>query len=336
MNDFVAFAFGDLDLQALIPGVDMRWVFFTGIFIGVLLIWEAIRQYLSRGEDAEEVRSRRMKLIRAGASAEEVIELLKPAEASGPFRRIPVWGDLQNELKRAGLSTAPTVVTILTIGICVLAYLLLSLKLPVVLAAAPAVLVPPIGVALGIRHVAQRRKETLVRQLPDALELMSRGLKVGHPINATVASVAEDMPDPIGSEFGLIVDQVSFGQSLPEAFGEFAERVDLEDVHYLTTSVKIQHGTGGDLAEILGTLSRVIRDRMIMRQKIKSISSEARMSAMLLSAIPVFIFVFMRFSLPSYFGDVSDDPLYVPMLVMIVTFIVLNAVVLRKLVNFKF
>ena len=336
MIDLSALGLDPIDLQALIPGVDVRWVFFVGVFVGILLIWEAIRQQLSRTEDAHDARSRRMKLLGRGVSSEEVLELLKPSEPSGPFTRVPVFGDLSNELKHAGIAMAPAVVVLGTVLLAALVAALLSLKLPLLFAVPGGVIAAPVVVGFLIRNATARRKNRLVAQLPDALELMSRGLRVGHPINATVMSVADEMPDPIGSEFGIIVDQVSFGQSLTDAFTDFEKRVDLEDVHYLATSVRIQHGTGGNLAEILATLSRVIRDRMIMRQKIRSISSEARMSAILLSAIPVFIFVFMQVALPSYFGDVSDDPLYRPMLIMIVVFIVSNALVLRKLVNFKF
>ena len=143
------------------------------------------------------------------------------------------------------------------------------------------------------------------------------------------------MPDPIASEFGIVVDQVAYGDDLVEALQELTDRVDVEDVHYFAVSVGIQHGTGGDLAEILDTLSQVIRARTIMRTKIRAISSEARLSGIFLSCIPVFILAFMTISLPSYYGDVADDPLFVPMFVTTAVFIILNALVLRKLVRFR-
>jgi tight adherence protein B len=132
--------------------------------------------------------------------------------------------------------------------------------------------------------------EKLVAQLPDALDLMARGLKVGHPLNVTVASVATEMSDPIGSEFGLLVDQVSFGTEIADAFADLADRTDLEDTRSLAVSVGIQHGTGGNLARVLNVLAKVIRDRATMRRKITAISAEGRLSAFILSVLPFGIF----------------------------------------------
>ena len=127
--------------------------------------------------------------------------------------------------------------------------------------------------------------ELMVRQLPDALDLMARGLKVGHPLNTTIRSVANEMPDPIASEFGVVMDQIAYGDDLPDAFAEMADRIDLEDVRYLSVSIGIQHGSGGDLASILMTLSRVIRNRLSMRKRIKAISSEG--SSAMACSLPV-------------------------------------------------
>ena len=176
----------------------------------------------------------------------------------------------------------------------------------------------------------------MVQQLPDALDLMARGLKVGHPLNTTLNSVATEMQDPIGSEFGVVVDQVSFGDDLSEAFRDFAYRIDQEDVHYLSTAIAIQHGTGGDLARVLNVLSRTIRDRLNMRKKIKALTAEGRLTAAFLSIIPVFIFVSMQILTPSYYGSIANEPEAVPLGVAIVVLALLNAIILRKLVNFRF
>jgi tight adherence protein B len=172
--------------------------------------------------------------------------------------------------------------------------------------------------------------------MPDALDLMARGLKVGHPLNTTLASVASEMPDPIGSEFGIVVDQVSFGDDLTEAFRDFAARIDQEDVHYLSTAIAIQHGTGGDLARVLNVLSRTIRDRLTMRKKITALTAEGRLTAAFLSFIPVLIFIAMHIMTPSYYGSIADMPEAVPLGIAIVVLTVLNALLLRRLVNFRF
>jgi tight adherence protein B len=175
-----------------------------------------------------------------------------------------------------------------------------------------------------------------MKQLPDALDLMSRGLTVGHPLNVTVNSVAQDMPDPIGSEFGIIQDQVSYGEDIVTAFSDFADRVEIEDASYLAVSVGIQHGTGGNLARVLQVLSKVIRDRATMRQRIHAISAEGRLSAMILTLLPFVIFGSIQMSTPSYYGDVSTDPLFKPFAIAIIGLILAQGIILNRLVNFKF
>jgi tight adherence protein B len=323
---------GGWDLGAL----DLRFVIFVGLFLGVLLTLEGVRQLASRRESRDEATSRRMRLIRGGKTAEEVLAILKPAERSTGFARLPLIGDVPAALAQAGLTIRPA------------AFFGAILASAGVFAAAGSQVIgvlPSVGVAVlvfvlvpitGVKILRKRRLNRLVAQLPDALELMARGLRVGHPLNTTLAHVANEMPDPIGSEFGIVVDQVAYGDDLAEAMEDMARRIDMEDVHYLSVSVGIQHGTGGDLATILETLARVIRDRSAMRQRIRSISAESRLSAMFLSAIPVFIFVIMSIITPSYFNDVREDPLFIPMMLTIAAFIVVNALLLRKLVKFRF
>ena len=175
----------------------------------------------------------------------------------------------------------------------------------------------------------------LVTQLPDALDLMARGLRVGHPLNATISTVARDMIDPVATEFGIIVDQISYGDDLVGAFRDFADRAGLEDVRYLATSVAIQNGTGGDLSLILLTLSKVIRARIAMRKRILAISSEGRLTAIFMSLLPVFIFGVTSVTSPTYYAGVSDDPLFRPIAIIVVFLIVANYLAMRRLVNFR-
>jgi tight adherence protein B len=213
-------------------------------------------------------------------------------------------------------------------------FAVLAMRMQPVFAAALAI-PPGVGIPLVALNIRIRRKrDAMIAQLPDALELMARGLRVGHPLNTSIGAVAQEMSDPIGSEFGLIFDQINYGDDLTDAFQEFAERVDIEDVHYLSSSIGIQHGTGSDLARVIEVLSKVIRSRIMMRRKISAISAEGRLTAIFLSCVPVLMFVFTSISSPNYYGGVMDDPLFVPMAATVILLTVLNALVMHKLVNF--
>jgi tight adherence protein B len=250
----------------------------------------------------------------------------------------PNWlgiGDLEMLFRRAEITMAPMVFIAL-----------LGLGAIVVFAIGAAFFGPllafPLAFGLGVLPpiaVLQSRNrkfiDKFVLQLPDALDLMMRGLRVGHPVSVTIANVGRTMADPIGAEFRALAEQISHGEYLTDAFNTMADKIGQEDVDYLAVSISIQHGTGGNLADMLGTLSKVVRDRIMMRRRIKAISSEGRMSALVLSALPVLIYLATTVTAPTYYSSVSDDPLFLPMTSAIVVLVIANYFALRKLVNFN-
>lgn len=320
----------------LATGLTAQLVLYVGMVVGALLAFEGIRQVFSARGRQEEARSRRLQMIAKGATTEEILAILKPEEKQSFASRLPLVGDLPLVLRQAGVTmSSGAFLTTCAAGslIALLVFAQLMVFPFAVLAAVFLCIVVPI---LAVRLQRTQRINDLVRQLPDALDMMARGLKVGHPLQASLASVANEMPDPIGTEFGIVVDQVSFGDELVEAFNEFADRLNQEDVHYLATAIAIQHGTGGDLARILTVLAKVIRERLTMRRKVMAVSAEGRLSAAILSVVPVIIFVGLNVMSPSYYGDISDEPLAKPLIAMVVGLVVLNALILRRLVAIRY
>lgn len=322
-------------MGSLIQNQDLVYVIYAGLALGVFMLFTGITQAASRKENSDEVKSRRMRLIKKGATTSELLAVLKPQQDTGPLSRLPFIGDLPKKMRLVGLRISPSTFMALCFGAGAVTAVgtMIAFGPSAAIAAGLAVgFVLPIAM---MNVLYSKRTTKLISQLPDALDLLARGLKVGHPLNTTINSVAREMEDPIATEFGIIFDQVSYGDDLVDAFSEFAERVDIEDVHYLSASIGIQHGTGGDLSRVIQVLSKVIRDRIAMRRKIRAITSEGRLSAYFLSLIPVAIFGFTSISTPSYYGSVSGDPLFIPMMGAVVTFTVLNALILKKLVNFR-
>lgn len=316
--------------------LNAQLILYIGVLVGSLLVFEGLRQLLLGRGRRDEARSRRLRMIAEGNSTEEILAILKPEEKQTLASRLPLVGDLPVVLRQAavGMSSGAFLTT------SFVAFIAVSLLFSQIFAVIPAILgafflcmVVPI---LAVRLQRTQRINELVRQLPDALDMMSRGLKVGHPLSASLASVANEMPDPIGTEFGIVVDQVAFGDELTVAFNEFADRLNQEDIHYLATAIAIQNGTGGDLARILSVLSRVIRDRLTMRRKVQAVSAEGRLSAAILSVVPVIIFVGLNVMSPSYYGDIADEPLAKPLVFCVVALVLLNAFVLRRLVSFRY
>ncbi|MBT0957517.1 type II secretion system F family protein [Alphaproteobacteria bacterium KMM 3653] len=285
-------------------------------------------------ENAQERRTAaRIRAMQEGGQSAFEIHLLKQSMGK-PFA-LPFLGDHRVLLSRAGLVGKGPLLGLAAVGLSLAAAMAISLPL------GPAIGVPA-GIALGLGSIVgfikmkqKRRADLMTSQLPDALDLMMRGLRVGHPVSSTIQNVGRTVSDPIGAEFRQLSDQIALGDYLTDAFTDMAERVGLEDVEYLAVSLRIQHGTGGNLAEMLETLSKVVRDRIVMRRRVKAVSAEGRMSAYILSALPVFIYVSTSLATPDYYAGVADDPMYAPMMLTIVGLVVANFLALRSLVNFE-
>ncbi|MEH6360668.1 MAG: type II secretion system F family protein [Amylibacter sp.] len=268
-------------------------------------------------------------------SKSEISALLKKPEKRGLISLLPFIGDFPLVVRQAGLTIKPGTVLLLCAVCAAITFTVSAQFVWVLYALGISVVLCVVLPLLLIYSTRKKRLTELVTQLPDTLDLMARGLKIGHPLNASIEAVAREMPDPIGTEFGVMFDQISYGDELVDAFYDLAERVELEDMRYLAVSVGIQHGTGGDLARVLSVLSTVIRDRIAMRRRIQAISSEGRLSANFLSCLPIIIFIFTSLTAPSFYAGISQDPLYVPMITAIIILVIANFVALRKLVNFR-
>jgi tight adherence protein B len=323
-----------MEIPSTIWSQDAVFFLFTLVALGVFLAFTGITQLLSRKESRSDAKNRRMKMLAKGASPEEIMSVLKP-DAGPNGSRLPFVGALPKVLRQSGLGIGTgqfvLMCCLFAMSMALLAYQFVAVSLALAIGVMAGFVLP----TMVILHVRRHRILAMVHQLPDALDLLARGLRVGHPLNTSIGAIAREMQDPIASEFGLIFDQVSYGDDLPDAFEEFAERVDLEDVNYLSSSIGIQHGTGGDLAHVIEILSDTVRSRIALRRKIKAISAEGRLTAWFLSSLPFIIFGMMTVTSPEYYGGVSDDPLFMPMAFAVLGFTVLNALILRKLVNFK-
>jgi tight adherence protein B len=160
-------------------------------------------------------------------------------------------------------------------------------------------------------------------------------LRVGHPINAAIAIVAREMPDPLGTEFGLIADEATYGMNLNDALDRLASRVPVPDLRFFTIAVNIQSTSGGNLAEVLEGLSKVIRARFKLFRKVRAITAEARWSGWFLSVFPIIALLLVQLVKPDYYEAVEDHVLFVPGAIVTAVLLVLNIFFMRALVNIK-
>jgi len=187
--------------------------------------------------------------------------------------------------------------------------------------------------ALQIR--ASRMRKRMQEQFPVALDVFVRGLRAGHPVAAALDLLTVELPDPIGSQFGVVVDEVTYGAELRDALHAMAERWDLADMRMFVVSLAVQNETGGNLAEVLENLAQVIRARQSLLLTVRALSSEGRMTAVVLTALPILAFTALFTFNPGFYLDVADDPYFVPGFLSLVVLYAIGFITIRRMVDIK-
>lgn len=186
-----------------------------------------------------------------------------------------------------------------------------------------------------IGRLADARRRRMESQFPVALDVFVRGLRAGHPIPAALNLLVEEMEDPVGTEFGIVADEIAFGFGLREALARMAERWGLPDIDMFVVSVSVQMETGGNLAEILENLGRVIRERASMFMKVRALSSEGRMTALVLTVLPILAFTGLFTARPGFYLDVADDPIFIFGFAGILLLYLIGFLAIRRMVDLK-
>ena len=186
-----------------------------------------------------------------------------------------------------------------------------------------------------LKFLRARRQKKFSAQFPDAIDIIVRSLRAGHPTPIAITMVAREMADPIGTEFGIVTDEITYGSDLEGALRNLYFRVGTDDLPLFVTAVAIQGSTGGNLGEILENLSRVIRERFKMRRKIRALAAEGRASAMILSSLPIGMFLVIQFAVPSFYASVWDESITKIALAIAGAWMGLGNFIMYRLVNFK-
>ena len=178
----------------------------------------------------------------------------------------------------------------------------------------------------------QKRTEKFKKQLPEALDLMSRALKAGHAFTNGLKLAADEFNDPLGPEFAEVLDEINFGVSVSNALRNLAKRVQCPEIKYFVVGVILQRETGGNLAELMGILAFLIREKFKFQGKVRTLSAEGRLSAFILIALPFGIAGWMWFSNPKYLDPLLTDPIGKIMIIGAAIMMVFGIIVMKKIV----
>ena len=309
------------------------------IFIGVIVLVEGL--YLTvfgKSISLSNRVNRRLDMMKKGAGREDVMDQLrKEMNQHLSARKVPLYSMLAEKAQKGGIAFTPTQLMLVMVVLTVVAFIGLTIgtgaELPIRVGVSVCMGVG--GVYLWVANKAKKRLGMIEEQLPDAVELMVRSLRVGHPFSSALNIVAKEVPDPLASEFGIIADESAYGRDVGEALKHMAERLDMQDLRFLAVAVTIQQTSGGNLAEVLAGLAKVIRARFKLFRRVKAITAEANWSGKFLSGFPFLALIAINVIQPNYYDSVMETPVFIPACLVVAGFLVTNLIVMRNLVNIK-
>jgi tight adherence protein B len=276
------------------------------IFAAAFTMVQAMSGLMTRAGARRKVNKRLSVAEKTSSLADLVVELRKQRglNAAGEREGLAWFSDL---VVRSGLSFQPQRWALMAAGAAVGAWLVIFMLTHTWwMGILPGILVGVGGPLLILNFAAGKRAKKLGEQLPGALEIIVRSLEAGHPVPTAVALVGREMPDPIGTEFGMAGDEIAFGSTLEQAVARIADRCRQPDVDLFAATIRLQERCGGNLTGLLKMNARAVRERHKMRLKIKAAASEGRASAIILTSAPIAVLVLLTVMSPHFYGDVID------------------------------
>jgi tight adherence protein B len=318
----------------------MEYVIAAGVFVAAICVFEGILLlFRSKWDPASKTLEKRLERFAAATSEKKTTRITKRRLLSDVphlheiLSKISVMHKLDLLVVRAN-SRLPLGVFLLLSGIIFLTvFLILSVM-------TRGYLIPVlISIIVGLTPFfylyvrKQQRVAKFERQLPDALDLMARSLRAGHAFSGGLQMVAQEFNDPIGPEFMQTVNEINYGAPVDQALKNMTDRVDVPDLKFFTVSVIIQRESGGNLAEILESIARVIRERFKLLGRIKTLAAEGKLSAIILAALPFCIVLVLSIINPGYLPVLLEDTLGKIMVIIALCMIGAGIFVMKKMIN---
>ncbi|GGE17509.1 tight adherence protein B [Gemmobacter megaterium] len=282
--------------------------------------------------------NRRLALLEKGGNREQVLEQLRKEMGQHlKSRSIPLYSVLAEKAQKANIAFSPKALIGIMVAMSGVAYIGLTIGTE---AETPVRLLVAVVMGFGsvfvwVNKKAKKRMDLLEEQLPDAVELMVRSLRVGHPFSAAIGIVAKEIPDPLGTEFGVIADESAYGRDVGDSLKALAERMDMQDLRFLAVAVTIQQQSGGNLAEVLDGLAKVIRSRFKLFRRVKAITAEAKWSGMFLSGFPIAAMIMIQVIKPDYYDEVKETAYFIPTALVVGAVLTINVIYMKIMVNIK-
>ncbi|WP_395670235.1 type II secretion system F family protein [Phenylobacterium sp.] len=310
----------------------LEFVVYAAAFVAVLLAVEGIGRLARSGLGEERDVARRLGKARARARQQSATR--SPSQVSEALAR---WfPGLKDRLDQADAPFGAAWFALAVIGVFLALFVSLSMAgAPRLLCLAAAGATAAAGPWLVLRAMIGARRRRFLHQLPQAVDLIARSLQAGHPVTTAMTVVGDRMPAPIGAEFRMVIEEMTYGLDRDEALANMLQRFPLPELRLFTASLQVTRESGGNLAEVFLKLAEAIRAKDHLRRKVHAISAEGRMSFWVVTGLPFALAAFLMLVRPSFFTDVADDPLFWPMIAFAPVSLTIGATMIWRMVNLK-
>ncbi len=310
------------------------WIIYCVVFAAVILTVQALYWLITDAQRRSAAIKRRLAPSAARVKSEPV-DILRQERGIANLDH-PRFASLNEFLAQTGLKISALALGVWSASLGVAVALSLSPFLSRLwLAATIGLIAGPLTVVLYLTIARRRRIDRFTAQLPDALNIIVRSLRIGHPFVSAIGLAAREMRDPIAAELAMTAEEIGFGQDVTTAVVNLHRRVGQDDLLFLVTAVSVQSQTGGNLAEVLARLATLMRQRSTLQLKVRALSAEGRLSAWFLSAMPFILYGAVRLLSKDYFGELAGSPALVPALVYGGVSLIVSNFVIYRMVNFK-
>jgi tight adherence protein B len=284
--------------------------------------------------DAVAARRTRSVVDTAASRREQIEETLKKVEERQRSRKNP---PLSVRIQQAGLSWSKRTFFIGSGAVALAVWALLTLVGQQWYIAVGAAFAFGLGAPRWLLSLLKKRREQkFIEELPNAIDVIVRGVKAGLPLGDCIRIIAAETVEPVKSEFRTIAEATAVGVPLPEACAKLHDRIPLPEANFFSIVITIQQKAGGSLSEALGNLSRVLRDRRKMRAKITAMSMEAKASAAIIAALPIAVMILVYLTSPGYIQLLWTEPFGRVMLAVSAGWMMVGTLVMRRMINFDF
>jgi tight adherence protein B len=313
-----------------------------GIFVATVVIIQLVMYGVRHMRTTQRVkirkRLRKLTYVESGPDGAEILK--KRAYSDIPFlnsllESLPGLSSLDRLMVQANAKYPMGFYLLLGLFLAVVGLLvgsllahntLLSILLALILGGVPYV---------HLVRLKRLRAEKFKKQMPDGLDLIARSLKAGHAFSGGISMAAEEFDDPLGSEFSEMLDEINFGVSVPEALKNLTTRIECEEIKYFAMGVILQRETGGNLAELIQTLANLIREKFKFEGKVRTLSAEGKLSAVILAALPFLVGGWIWLTNPKYLAPLVAEPFGRVLLLLAAAFMIAGILALKRMVSIK-